>query len=173
MFCFWISISISFKSSWILSGVILKKRLYSSSSSNQNYCNKVLSIPRLLLLVNHGFTHTVLNLFFFCFVFFLRIHWRLLTILKTSNKSVWSNVFRYVKVCMFWKCIQYTLLFFFRELQLIMVLLLISDSYMSWSARFVSLKLCAGFSIFDSVLLLLKFIFLFNKMHECFAFKTS
>ena len=39
----------------------------------------------------------------------LRIHWRLSTILKTSNKSVWSNVFWYVKVCIFWKCIQYTI----------------------------------------------------------------
>ena len=40
---------------------------------------------------------------------YLRIHWRLLTILKTSNKSVWNNVFWYVKVCIFWKCIQYTI----------------------------------------------------------------
>ena len=39
----------------------------------------------------------------------LRIHWRLPTILETSNKSVWSNVFWYVKVCIFWKCIQYTI----------------------------------------------------------------
>ena len=28
-------------------------------------------------------------------------------ILKTSNKSLWSRVFWYVKVCIFWKCIQY------------------------------------------------------------------
>ena len=39
----------------------------------------------------------------------LRIHWRLLTILETSNKSVWNNVFWYVKVCIFWKCIQYAI----------------------------------------------------------------
>ena len=39
----------------------------------------------------------------------LRIHGRLLTILKISNKSVWSNVFWYVKEYIFWKCIQYTL----------------------------------------------------------------
>ena len=38
-----------------------------------------------------------------------RIHWGFLTILKTSNKSVWSNVFWYVKVCLLWKCIQYTI----------------------------------------------------------------
>ena len=37
----------------------------------------------------------------------LRIHWRLSTVLKTSNKSVWSNVFWYVKVCIFWKCTQH------------------------------------------------------------------
>ena len=36
---------------------------------------------------------------------------------------------------------------FFRELQLITVLLLICDSYMSWSIRFVSLKLCVGCSM--------------------------
>ena len=39
----------------------------------------------------------------------LRIYWRLSTILKTNNKSVWSNVFWYIKVCIFWKCIQYTI----------------------------------------------------------------
>ena len=125
----------------------------------------------------------------------LRIHWRLLTILEISNKRVWSDVFWYLKVCIFWKCIQYTRhwkktqiwkkfsldkingtknsLFLFRELQLITVLLLICDSYMSWSTRFVSLKLCMRFSIFDSVSFLLKFIFLFNKMHRLFDFKTS
>ena len=39
----------------------------------------------------------------------LRIHWRLSTILETSNESVWSNVFWYVKVCIFWECIQYSI----------------------------------------------------------------
>ena len=63
--------------------------------------------------------------------------------------------------------------FFFRELQLITVLLLICDSYMSWNTRFVSLKLCVGFSIFDAVSFLLKFIFLLDKMHELFDLKTS
>ena len=62
---------------------------------------------------------------------------------------------------------------FFRDLQLITVLFLIRDSYMSWRASFVSLKVRVGFSIFNSVLFLLKFIFLFNKMHELFDFKTS
>ena len=115
-------------------------------------------------------------------------------ILQTRNKSVWSNVFWYVKVCIFWKCIQYTThwdktqnlkqfpsdkingtngTFLFRELQFIVVLLLICDSYMSLSTRFVSLKLCVGFSIFNSVSLLLKLIFFSNKMHGLFDFKTS
>ena len=111
---------------------------------------------------------------------YLKIQWRLSTILETSNKSVWSNIFWYVRICIFWKCIQYNIhwdntqvlkkfpldkisstkntLSFFRELQRITVLLLISNSYMSWSARFVTLKLCAGFSITDSVPFLLKFI---------------
>ena len=39
----------------------------------------------------------------------IRIHWRLLIILKTSIKSVWSNVFWYVKVSILWKCIQYSM----------------------------------------------------------------
>ena len=103
--------------------------------------------------------------------------------------------FPVLKVCIFWKCIQYTIhwdkkqmlkklhsdkirvqkmpSFFFRELQLITVLLLICDSYMSWSTRFVSLKLHMEFFISDSVSLLSKFIFLFNKVHELFDFKTS
>ena len=38
----------------------------------------------------------------------LRMHWKLLTILKTIIKSVWSNVFWYAKVYIFWKFIQYT-----------------------------------------------------------------
>ena len=28
---------------------------------------------------------------------------------KKSNKSVWSNIFWHGKVCMYWKCIQYTI----------------------------------------------------------------
>ena len=28
---------------------------------------------------------------------------------KNKQKSVWSNAFWYVKVCIFWKCIQYTI----------------------------------------------------------------
>ena len=47
--------------------------------------------------------------------------------------------------------------FLIRELQLSTVLLLICDSYMSWSTRFVSLKLCVRFSTSHSVSLLLKF----------------
>ena len=82
---------------------------------------------------------------------------------KNKQKSLWSNVFWYVKVCIFWKCIQYAIhwdktqmlktfpsdeingtknaLFFFRELQHVTVLLLIRYSYKSWSTRFVSIKL--------------------------------
>ena len=102
----------------------------------------------------------------------LRTHWRLSTILKTSNKSLWTNVFWYVKVCIFWKCIQYTTLYieikqmlkkFLRTKQTVQKMILICDSYMSWSTRFVSLKLCVEFSIFDSVSFLLKFIFFFQR----------
>ena len=46
--------------------------------------------------------------------------------------------------------------FFFRELQLITVSLLTLGFYMSWSTRFVSLKVCVVFSIFDSVSLFIE-----------------
>ena len=62
--------------------------------------------------------------------------------------------------------------FFFRELQLITVLILICNFYSSLSTKFISLKLCVGFSIFYSVSFLLKFIFLFNKKHGLFDFKN-
>ena len=37
----------------------------------------------------------------------------------------------------------------------------------------LSKNVCVGFSIFCSISFLLKFIFLFNKMHALFDFKTS
>ena len=87
---------------------------------------------------------------------------------KNKQKSVWRNAFWYSKVCILWKFIQYTIhgdetqmlkknsfgqnkqykkcsYFFFRELQLTTVSLLICDSCMSWNTRFVSLKLCEIF----------------------------
>ena len=125
--------------------------------------------------------------------FALRTNWRFSTILKTNNKSLCSNVLWYVKVYIFWKFIQYTIhwdktqkkflsgktnatkmhSFFFHEHQPITVLLLIRNSYTSWNTWFIPLKLCVGFSIFDSVSFLLKFMSLFNKMHGLFHFKTS
>ena len=121
----------------------------------------------------------------------LQIHCRLSTILKTSSKSVWSNVFWQVKAFIFWRCIQYTI--HWDKTQMLKkisvgqnkryknvlfsnsstVLLLICDSYMSWNNTFVSLKLWVGFSIFDSVSFLLKVIFLFSKMHGVFDFNKS
>ena len=109
---------------------------------------------------------------------------------KKKQKSLWSNAFWYVKVCICWKCIQYIIHWdktqmlkkFYSDkindtknalLNFMAVLLLIRDSYMSWSTRFVSLKLCVAFYISESVSFLLKFIFLFSKMHRLFYFKTS
>ena len=103
-------------------------------------------------------------------------HWRLLTILKTSNKSVWSNVFRFVKVYIFWKFTQYakqwdkkisygqkkrykSALFFLSFAPIITVLLLIHNSYTSGSTRFICLKLSVRFSIFDSVLDFIKSLY--------------
>ena len=65
------------------------------------------------------------------------------------------------------------LFIFFSELQLITVSILIRDSYMSLSARFVSLTFYVGFSIFDFVLILLTFIILLKKNRRLFNFKTS
>ena len=45
--------------------------------------------------------------------------------------------------------------FFFREPQLITFLFLVCNSYPSWSTRFISLKACVEFSIFDFVSFLL------------------
>ena len=77
---------------------------------------------------------------------------------KNNQKSVWSNVFWYVKICISWKCIKCTLhgdniqilkklrqwavprmsSFFFWELQLIIESFFIVDSYMGWSSKLKS-----------------------------------
>ena len=79
---------------------------------------------------------------------------------KKKQKSTWSNAFWYVKVYIFLRCNQYILHWAPAHHSLIFIW----DSYM-WRTRFVSLKLCVGLSIFDSVSFLLKFSFLFNKKH--------
>ena len=106
----------------------------------------------------------------------LRIHWRISVNLKTSKKC--TNVFWYVKVCILWKCIQYTMHWdkiqmlqkfssdkisstkvpssFFHELQFFIVLFLVGRYYMRWSTRYVSLKPCVRYFVFDSVSFLLK-----------------
>ena len=91
-------------------------------------------------------------------------HWRL----YNEIKHICSKNFRRTK-----QTAQKVPSFFFQELQLITVLLLICDSHMSWSTRFVSLKLCVGFSIFESFSFLLKFLFLFKKLHRLFHFRAS
>ena len=60
---------------------------------------------------------------------------------------------------------------FLRELQLITFLLLICDFSMSWITRFVSLKLCVGFSIFRFVSFLLKLIFFSAKCMDSLTLK--
>ena len=117
----------------------------------------------------------------------LRIHWRLSTILKTRNKSAWSNVFWYVKIWIFWKCIQYSIhwdktqilkkfpldkingtkmpSFFFRELELITALLLICDSYMSWKHKVCLSKTVCGIFHF-------RFRFVFIKVYIFFQQNT-
>ena len=112
-------------------------------------------------------------------------NWRLWTIL--SNKNVSVNVFWYVKVYVSWKFIQYTThwdktqkssqkmhSFFFRELITVFSFSFsfFFFTYTSWSTRFISLELCVRFSIPSFLSVLSKLIFLFNKKHGLFAFKT-
>ena len=123
----------------------------------------------------------------------LRIHWRLSMILKTSNKSVWSNVFWYVEICIFLKCIQYTIhwdktqmlkknssdkingkkmpSFSFHELQHGFTFNL--QFLYALKRKFIFQKLCVEFSIVDSVSFLLMCIFLFNNIHGFFEFERS
>ena len=106
---------------------------------------------------------------------------------RNNQKSVWSDVFWYVKVGIFWKWIQYTIhcdktnvkkfspiekkarqkmpSFFSR-----------AQTYHSFSFNlqllyFLSKTVC-GILRFDLVSFLLKFIFFFNKMHETFDSKN-
>ena len=120
----------------------------------------------------------------------LKVHWRLSATLKTTNKYVWSNTFWYAEVNISWEFVQCTIhwdktqilkkflrakgtfqimhSFFFRELQLITVLLLICVFYMRWSKMFISLKVCVGFSIVVSISFLLTIIYLLNTKHGLF-----
>ena len=109
----------------------------------------------------------------------LRIYWKLSTILKTSNKWM-KNVFWYVKVYIFWKFIQYNVHWGkthmskkknpseqIKSTRNVLFIILRApthhsftfDSYTSCSRRFISLKVCVGFSVFDSVSLLLSLCF--------------
>ena len=106
---------------------------------------------------------------------------------KNKQKSAWSNVFWYVKVWLLEsvfntlyikkmqilrkflrikKTVQKMPSFFFRELQLIAVLLLICNSYIHLS------KTVCGIFHFQFPFVLLKFIFSFSKMHEVFKYLT-
>ena len=71
--------------------------------------------------------------------------------------------------------------FSFVSSKLITVSLLICNSYTDWSPSFISLKLCVGFSIFDSFLFLLNYIYFFHqkartltlKRHNSFHHKSN
>ena len=114
---------------------------------------------------------------------------------KKEKKSLWCNVFWYTKVWMFWKCIQYTIhwdktqmlnkfplgkknvtknaLFFLTRIPT-------HDSFI-FNLRFLYelkhkvrlSKTVCGIFYFQFVSFSLKFIFLFNKMHRLFDFKSS
>ena len=112
---------------------------------------------------------------------------------QDKQKCGWSNAFWYIKVCIFWKCVQYTI--DWDKAQMLKkfssdkasgtkntLFSFVSSNSSQFYFQFAilawakvegsSLKNFVGFSIFDSVLLS-KFIFLFNKMHGLLDFKTS
>ena len=111
----------------------------------------------------------------------LRIFWRLSTILSTGNKSVQSNLFWYVTVCIFWKCIQYNrnlkkISLGQKTLRKIPSFLFRSNwsqlyLYTSWNTWFIPLKLCVGFFIFDSASILWNLYFCYTKSMESFTLK--
>ena len=114
---------------------------------------------------------------------------------KNKQKNVWSNVFWQIKVRIFWKCIQYTtqwdkkqmlkkfLLAKINGTKNAVFFLLRAPTHHSFTFNLRFLlelkhkvrlsKLYVGFSIFDFISLLLKFVFLFSKMHGLFDLKTS
>ena len=124
----------------------------------------------------------------------LRIHWRPLTIFKIGSKSVWSNVFCYVKVCIFWKCIQYTIHWDKTQMLKIFPSEKIDDTknalfFLSRAPTHHSFtfnlrhlyelnqkvrpsKTVCDFPFSIPFRFYLKFIFLFNNMHGLFDFKT-
>ena len=63
--------------------------------------------------------------------------------------------------------------FFFRSSRLITTLLLIHDSYMGWSTRFISIKICVEFSIFDSVSCLLSLYVCLTKSMDSLTLKRN
>ena len=83
---------------------------------------------------------------------------------KNNQKRVSSNVFWYVNKLKMLKKFPLdkmngtkNTLLFFCELLFIIILLSTCDSYLSWSKRFASRKLCVGFSIFDPDLWILSY----------------
>ena len=109
---------------------------------------------------------------------------------KNKQKRVWSNVFWYVKASVFWKCIQCTI--HWDKTQMIkkdgtknaLFFLLRTPTHHSFSLnlRFLcelkhkiclSKTVCGIFHFRIRFVFILKFIFLFNKMHAFFDFKTS
>ena len=119
-------------------------------------------------------------------------HWRLPTNFNNQKNSVWNNVFWHIKMCIFWKCIQYSIHWDKTRIskknslrqnkrykKALLFLLCVPTHYsFPFNLRFLyelkhKLRLFnVEFSIFDSFSFLLKFIFLLNKMHGLFDVKT-
>ena len=121
----------------------------------------------------------------------VRIHWRLSMISETSNKKYEVNVFWNVKVCIFWKCIKYTILSdktqFFRKfpsgktnnikntfLFPSGVPTQLSFTFNLWFLYELKRKVRLSETACGIIhFWWIKFIFLFNKMYGLFGFKTS
>ena len=153
----------------------------------------IIIIIIIIIIITIIYLLLLMLLLYYCYYLFIFIV--IFFSLRIQPKTLWSNIFWYVKLCIFWKCFPYIIhwgktqmlkkipsdkisstknvYFFFRELQFITVLLLIYNFYMSRNTSSASLNLCLAFSDFDSVLFWLKFIFLLKKTHELLDFKAS
>ena len=113
-----------------------------------------------------------------------------------KQKNVWSNVFWYVKVCIFWKCIQYTINWdktqIFKKFTLDKInytknaLFFLSQAPIHHNFTFnlcflyelknkvrLSKTMCGIFHCWFRFVLINKCIFLFDKIYRLFDFKTS
>ena len=84
------------RENYLITTVVVTSRVFTNLSQE-----KLLSLAYFRLI-----RHAILFNDIIFFLDNLSVHWSLFTTLETSNKSMSNNALWYVKVCIFWKCIQ-------------------------------------------------------------------